>query len=244
MTKTLNPYTYKIPVERIDPRQSVLPEILEQHPWHWDPAKQDHTDSEDAYQRHVDNFDWEGLAQWSINKVNQYSVPDKFWWYDYENDRVMHSNDDVTDMPICEQAKLALKNNSHNEHNSQYFKIANEEFEHWEQPLRDLFPEFNKDKLGISLFIQPPGHTIWSHADTFSSFIRRTNDAAPDYSRLRRYMVFVRDWDFGHFFHQGNSCLNQWKAGDLWNITPGVYHGSANAGINPKITIHWSGEVD
>jgi hypothetical protein len=24
---------------------------------------------------------------------------------------------------------------------------------------------------------------------------------------------------------------------------PGVYHGSANAGLNPKITIHWSGEL-
>ena len=26
-------------------------------------------------------------------------------------------------------------------------------------------------------------------------------------------------------------------------IKPGIYHGSANAGINPKITIHWSGEI-
>jgi len=25
---------------------------------------------------------------------------------------------------------------------------------------------------------------------------------------------------------------------------PGVYHGSANAGMNPKITIHWSGEIE
>ena len=54
---------------------------------------------------------------------------------------------------------------------------------------------------------------------------------------------FVRDWDFGHFFHYGNYCFNQWRAGDLWDLVPGVYHGSANAGLNPKITIHWSGEI-
>jgi hypothetical protein len=95
----------------------------------------------------------------------------------------------------------------------------------------------------VSLFVQPPGHTIWSHTDTYSSFIRRTGGAKADYTVLRRYMAFVRDWDFGHFFHYGNHCFNQWQAGDLWDLKPGIYHGSANAGINPKITIHWSGEL-
>ena len=33
------------------------------------------------------------------------------------------------------------------------------------------------------------------------------------------------------------------KVGDELEIKPGIYHGSANAGINPKITIHWSGEI-
>ena len=51
-------------------------------------------------------------------------------------------------------------------------------------------------------------------------------------------MVFVSDWDWGHFFHYGNHCINQWKGGDLWDLRGGIYHGSANAGITPKITIH------
>jgi uncharacterized protein (DUF2237 family) len=57
-------------------------------------------------------------------------------------------------------------------------------------------------------------------------------------------MIFVSDWDWGHFFHYGNYCFNQWKAGDLWDLKGGIYHGSANAGITPKITIHWSGEIE
>lgn len=229
---------------RIDPKNAVPRDIIEQHPWHWDPGTQDHTDGKDAY---VDNvkFEWEELAQWSIEHVNKYLVPDKYWYYDYKNNRPMHSADDVTDAPIYEQALLALKDNTHNQHNTQYFKIANEEFgEYWFPKLKKLFPQFKKDKLGISLFIQPPGHTIWSHVDTFSSFIRRTGDDRPNYRNLKRFMVFVRDWDWGHFFHMGNANLSQWKAGDLYNITPGVFHGSANAGLSPKITIHWSGEIE
>jgi hypothetical protein len=226
---------------RLDPKQAVPEEILEQYPWHWDPQFKNHND--DSYYLENVEFDWKGLADWCIDKCNQHLTPEKYWWYDYENESVMHANENVNNMPIYQQALLALKNNTHNQHNSQYFKIANEEFEHWFEPLKELFPEFGKDKLGISLFIQPPGHTIWSHVDTYSSFIRRTGDEKPDYSSLRRYMVFVRDWDWGHFFHMGNAQLGGWQAGDLYSITPGVFHGSANAGLSPKITIHWSGEL-
>lgn len=239
----IDPYNFEIPLTRIDPKETVLEEIREQHPWHWDPMKKDHQDRENAYRGHKE-FDWEGLAQFAIQKANASRSPEKFWWYDYENERIMHANDDVSNAPIREQALAALKNNYHTAHNTQYYKIANEEFEHWKEPLRAMFPEFGQDKLGISLFIQPPGMNIWSHVDTFSSFIRRTGEGKPDYSKLRRYMIFVRDWDFGHFFHYGNHCFNQWRAGEWWDLTPGVYHGSANAGISPKITIHWSGEVD
>ena len=191
----------------------------------------------------IKGFNWKALGDWAIKKCNEHLTPQKYWWYDDENDAVMHANDNVSNMPIKEQALLALKNNTHNKHNSQYFKIANEEFGDYYEPLKKMFPNLKEDKMGISLFVQPPGHTIWSHTDTYSSFIRRTGEAKADYTVLRRYMAFVRDWDFGHFFHYGNHCFNQWQAGDLWDLKPGIYHGSANAGINPKITIHWSGEL-
>ena len=232
---------HKIPTQRLDPKPTVPKEILEQHPWHWDPMKKNHSD-ETCYLKNI-KFDWAALAKWSIEKCNEHLTPQKYWWYDYENDVVMHAKDNVNNMPIREQAKLALKNNTHNKDNSQYFKIANEEFGHWYEPLAAMFPNLKKDKMGISLFIQMPGHTIWSHVDTYSSFIRRTKGPA-DYSVLRRYMVFVNDWDWGHFFHYGNHCFNQWQAGDCWDLRPGIYHGSANAGVNPKITIHWSGEIN
>ena len=243
--KTVGPIGFTIPENRIDPKPAVPDSILEQHPWHWDPMKQDHTDREDSYMGNLEvDFDWEDLAQYAINRANTVSngVPEKFWHYDYDTETIYHSTDNVNDAPIREQALLALRNNTHTAENSQYFKCANEDFGEWEEPLRKLFPNLKPETMGISLFIQPPGHTIWSHVDTYSSFIRRVG-GKPDYSRLRRYMVFVRDWDFGHFFHYGNHCFNQWRAGECWDLTPGVYHGSANAGVSPKLTIHWSGEL-
>lgn len=232
---------HPIPEQRLDPKETVPNTILEQFPWHWDPMEKMHKDA-DCFMKNIE-FDWKGLEDFAIKKCNEHLTPQKYWWYDYDNDAVMHGQDNVNNMPIKEQAEMALKNNTHNIHNTQYFKIANEELGEYYEPLSKLFPNLKEDKMGISLFVQMPGHTIWSHVDTYSSFIRRTGDVKADYSVLRRYMVFVKDWDWGHFFHYGNHCFNQWKAGDCWDLVPGIYHGSANAGVNPKLTIHWSGEL-
>ena len=61
------------------------------------------------------------------------------------------AKENVNNMPIKEQAFLAFKNNTHTPENSQYFKIANEEFEHWQEPLMDMFPNLKKDKIRISV---------------------------------------------------------------------------------------------
>lgn len=226
---------------RIDPKPAVPTDITEQHPWHWNPQETNHNDA-NGFVGKVD-FDWKGLAEWSVDFCNRDLKPQKWWRFDYEEDAIYHANENVNNMPIKEQAFLAYKNNTHSPDNSCYFKIANEEFGEWEAPLRKLFPQLDPNKLGISLFLQPPGHTMYSHVDTYSSFIRRTGDERADYSKLRRYMVFVTDWDWGQFFHHGNHVLQPWQAGDCWDVQPGVYHGSANCGLTPKMTIHWSGEL-
>ena len=48
-------------------------------------------------------------------------------------------------------------------------------------------------------------------------------------------MTFVSDWDWGHYFHYGNHIMQPWKAGDTWDLVPGIYHGSANCGVTPKL---------
>ena len=240
----VGPLGFDLTLDRHDPKSTVVPEIIEQYPWHWDPTKKDHTDGDCKITNWKDKFDWEGLSRWCIEKSNKAGTPQKYWDYDYDTGKITHGTDDATDAPIREQALLMFRNNTFTTGNTQYYKIANDDFEHWHEPLINLFPMLKKDKLGISLFVQPPGSMHWSHVDTYSSFIRRTGDEKPNYRRLRRYMIFPRNWDFGHFFHYGNHCMNQWETGDVWDLKPGIYHGSANSGPTPKITIHWSGELE
>lgn len=224
----------------VDVKSAIPDYILKGTPWHWNAQKIDHSD-EDAFQHNVNHIDWKSLSDWAITKANKVKTPHKYFWWDEKNEKIMHGpTDTMNGYPYYEQALLSFRDNPMNQHNTQYFKFANEDLEEWYDPMLELFP--NLKHVGISLFVQPPGHCIPSHVDTYSSFKRRTG-VEVDYTRLKRYMIFVSDWDWGHFFNWGNHCINQWKAGDFWDLKGGVYHASANAGVTPKITIHWSGEL-
>ena len=63
---------HKLPEQRLDPKQAVPTEILEQYPWHWDPMKQDHDDNS-CFMHNVDDFDWKSLGDWAIKKCNEHS---------------------------------------------------------------------------------------------------------------------------------------------------------------------------
>lgn len=234
------PIKNKVSETRINPQDFVPNDLKEKFPWHWDPSiKEDYSD---AYIGNL-KFDWKSLAEWAIQQVNKDRVPHRYWWWNDEENKPYHSEDDVSYCPSAGQAEMQMKYNNFNEHNTQYFKYANADgLGDFYKPIRNLFPEF-KDDVGISLFVQLPGQMIASHADTFSAYMRRTGHY-PDYDKMVRRTIFVTDWDFGHFYHYGGWMLSHWKAGDAYEIKKNVFHGTANAGCNPKITIIWSGELD
>ena len=80
----VEPLSFDLTTGRHDPKETVLPEIREQYPWHWDPMKQDHDDGKGLIGNWSDKLDWEGLSKWCIEKVNKMRLPNKWWDYNYE----------------------------------------------------------------------------------------------------------------------------------------------------------------
>ena len=224
----------------VDPYAAIPTEIIKQNPWHWDPMEVNHKDG-GSWLYQDKSICWFDLAEWAIAKSNEIRVPQKYWWWDDEKNQAMHADESVNHCPIFETCKQWMVQNDYNEHNTRYFKFANEELEEFYEPLKRMFDD-KLDDMTMSLFVQPPGQVMPDHVYTFSSYMRKTGEY-PDYSRLRRYMTFVSDWDWGHFFHYGNHVMQPWRQGDTWDLVPGIYHGSANSGVTPKITMHWSGKL-
>ena len=95
-----------------------------------------------------------------------------------------------------------------------------------------------------SLIKQYPGNIIPWHYDTHITFKNKIEKKENlKNKKILRYMVFLTDWDWGHYFCVGNNVVHQWIAGDIITWDPIVHHCGSNAGMTPKITLNITGLV-
>ncbi len=102
----------------------------------------------------------------------------------------------------------------------------------WEQELVSQLPL----DLATGIVIrETPGHTMPWHQDRYSFFKQQHNVT----EFVTRMVVFVKDWQIGHFIQAGSSVISHWKAGDIITWHPDRWHLSVNAGIDNK----WSWSI-
>ena len=56
-------------------------------------------------------------------------------------------------------------------------------------------------------------------------------------------MIFLTDWDWGHFFSVGSTIINKWRKGDIITWDPSMFHTGANGGMSPKVTMNITGLI-
>ena len=95
--------------------------------------------------------------------------------------------------------------------------------------------------MTIACFKQNPGNTNPWHFDAYGGVKKKGNLNNADSKKIKRYLLFLEDWDWGHIIQVGNNVLSQWKAGDIYTWNYGMYHLSANVGISPKWTCQITG---
>jgi hypothetical protein len=94
-----------------------------------------------------------------------------------------------------------------------------------------------------SFHIQRPGQMLMYHHDLYYAVIRESD---PELSwkpeKLRRFVVFLEDWQPGHVWIVGNTQYSHWKKGECitwsWIDMP---HGTANLSSKPRYSIHLTG---
>lgn len=73
----------------------------------------------------------------------------------------------------------------------------------------------------------------------FNFYVRKYHVSDP--KLVRRYLIFMEDWIWGHYFLVGNSVVHQWRAGDVITWPHRMRHVSANVGLTPKLTLQVTG---
>ena len=125
-----------------------------------------------------------------------------------------------------------------NEHNTKSLQITDSEFPEIFEPYKK-FAGFGDCK--VVALKQHPGQFLPWHEDTYVGFKKEFN--IPNDVKVTRYSIFLKDWQWGHFFSAGNSIMHQWKQGDIIELPPKMHHVTCNAGMVPKLTMTITGTV-
>lgn len=138
-----------------------------------------------------------------------------------------------------------LNSMGYNQHNTFEYNWGIEP--HHNEILKGLIGDANfdrmtldKDTAGVRLLVYYPGHGIPLHTDSFNSY-RVANGLKPGEGDVMRYFVAVSPWDWGHFLQVHDNMIHHWKPGYTVQIPDGVFHTSANFGIQPKVTLTVTG---
>ena len=91
-----------------------------------------------------------------------------------------------------------------------------------------------KDRpLQTRVHVQVPGQTWTAHVDRLQKW-----SVDEPISNIFRFMIFLHDYEFGHFVQYGNEILTKYRAGEIytWDHV-NVPHCTANAGVTPRSTM-------
>lgn len=91
---------------------------------------------------------------------------------------------------------------------------------------------------GYAFYRMKTGNIIPTHVDHYSVYTRVFNTPIEQVSRA---IVFLEDWQSGHYFEIENKALTNWVRGDwvLWSYKES--HSAANIGIKDRYTLQITG---
>jgi len=130
------------------------------------------------------------------------------------------------------------------EHNTKKYQLFNS------PAIPEIFYKIAKstglENYSVTLFKQPPGQINPWHFDTYQGVVNKYKKDKAELSNeeiksIKRYLICLEDWNWGHFLQIGNNVLSQWRAGDIYTWEYGMYHTSGNAGQVPKYTAQITG---
>ena len=112
----------------------------------------------------------------------------------------------------------------------------------WNQRFIEIYQELGWKDVGTSYYRMMPGTILPTHHDLYVKYIQLF-DLQGQENSIRRAIVFLEDWQPGHYAEYVDQPYTNWQAGDTveWNYdTP---HMAANMGSTPRYTLQITGHV-
>ena len=89
----------------------------------------------------------------------------------------------------------------------------------------------------ISVNMNPPGSTNPWHYDSYEGFAKSNENPNDNINTVKRILIFLQPWHWGHFLQVGNAVIANWKAGDAYAWDKYRYHLACNSGWKKRYII-------
>jgi hypothetical protein len=109
----------------------------------------------------------------------------------------------------------------------------------WVAPFRQYFPW---QHFSWSVYRMGPGTVLPNHVDTYARFREIHN--IKNERTICRAVIFLEDWNSGHYFEINGQPMVKWQAGDSVAWRADVPHSAANMGDTDRYTLQITGVVN
>ena len=112
----------------------------------------------------------------------------------------------------------------------------------WNDVFVNMFSEMGWKDIGTSYYRMNTGTVLPTHGDLYKKYIDLYNLQGQEH-KIRRAIVFLEDWQSGHYFEGIGIPLTQWQAGTVVEWPYDTPHMAANIGTAPRYTLQITGHV-
>lgn len=112
----------------------------------------------------------------------------------------------------------------------------------WNQRFLEIFSGQGWKDIGTSYYRMPTGTVLPTHGDLYIKYIELFKLQGQEH-KIRRAVVFLEDWQPGHYAEYMDQAYINWRAGSVVEWTYDTPHLAANLGLTPRYTLQITGHL-
>lgn len=110
----------------------------------------------------------------------------------------------------------------------------------WNTKFIDYFSALGWKDIGTSYYRMATGTVLPAHRDLYLRYVD-LHALQQQQTRIHRAIVFLQDWQSGHYAEYQQQPLVNWRAGDVVQWRYDTEHMAANLGVAPRYTLQVTG---
>jgi hypothetical protein len=131
--------------------------------------------------------------------------------------------------------------NYYNQHNNCNYIAFADQTDVKHLPWQTFDKVFSLDKKSFCFINQPPGMFTNPHYDSFIGYCQKNSIDQQQATKVKRYIVFLEDWEWGQSFCFPEHTFTNWQKGDVITWPYLTWHSTANAGFKNRLVITVTG---